>query len=216
MVDRQIRTFDVTDQVLLARILEVPRELFLPPDLAAIAYCDKALVVGGEAGERRSLLPPMILARLLQAGAVQPGDKALDVGGGGGYGAAILAGLAESVVCVESSTELTNTAKAGFEALALRNAQAATGPLADAAGHPGPFDVILVNGAVECALEPLLARLAPGGRLLAILRDASDPTGKAARAVQWRRTGGEVGVRPLFNASAPVLREFARKQEFAF
>lgn len=216
MVDRQIRTFDVTDQPLIARMLEVPRELFLPDRLASVAYSDKALDVGAADGEKRRLLSPMILARLLQAASVQPQDRSLDVAGGGGYGAAILADLCKTVLAVESDDTLTERAKAAFACLGLGNAQAVTGSLSIAAGASGPFDVILVNGAVESGLEPLLALLANGGRLVAIQKRQDDPTGRAARAVMWRRSGDDFGSRPLFNASAPVLREFARKLEFSF
>ncbi|HUZ66637.1 MAG TPA: methyltransferase domain-containing protein [Beijerinckiaceae bacterium] len=216
MVDCQVRTFDVTDQPLIARMLDIPRERFLPDHLASIAYCDKALDVGDAQGERRRLLPPMILARLLQAASVRPQDKALDVAGGGGYSAAILAGLAESVMAVECSEELTTSAEKRFAGLGMTNAQAATGSLTDAAGEEGPFDVILVNGAVETGLERLLSLLADGGRLVTIQRAADDVTGLAARAVRWQRSSEGFGLRPLFNASAPLLQAFARKKEFAF
>lgn len=216
MVECQVRTFDVTDQPLIARMLEVPREPFLPARLASIAYSDKALEVGDAKGERRRLLPPMILARLLQAASVRREDKALDIAGGGGYSAAILAGLAESVLAVENEEELTARARAAFADLNLTAAQALTGSLATGADARGPFNVILINGAVETGLERLLALLAEGGRLVTIQRAEHDPMGLAGSGVLWERSGDNFGRRALCNASAPLLGEFARKREFAF
>ena len=93
MVERQIKTFDVTDAALLARMLETPRERFLPADLATLAYSDASLQVKrGEHGSKpRTLLAPLILARLIQGAVVLPGDKALVIASGTGYSTAILA-----------------------------------------------------------------------------------------------------------------------------
>ena len=216
MVDRQVRTFDVTDQLVIARMLEVPREMFAPPDLASIAYSDKALTVWQGAGERRVLLPPLILARMLQAAGVERTDKALDLAGGGGYGAAVLAGMARSVTALESIEELTGRAQRGFAALGLSNARAITGSLANAAGLKETFDVIIVNGGVETGLAALFELLADGGRLIAVERNGGDQGALAGQAVRWRKTREDVGCKPLFNAAAPVLKDFARKPEFAF
>src|SRR5580700_734200 len=96
MIDCQIRTFDVTDQQLLARMLEVPREHFLPLELAELAYSDIPLQLKptGPSGERRTLLPPLVLARLIQAAGVGSTCTVLDVGAATGYTSALLAGLA--------------------------------------------------------------------------------------------------------------------------
>ena len=214
MTDCQIRTYDVTDQPLIARFLETPREIFLPERLATVAYSDMALDVGrGAKGETRRLLPPMVLARMIQAAQVGPTDKILDIGGGGGYGAALLAGLAASTLAVETDEAFTERAQAGFAQLGLANAEARTGSLEETTGL---FDVILVNGAVEVTPDGLLSALTEGGRLVAIQKEASDTTGFAARAVVWERSQNRFGRRPLFNAAAPVLPGFAFKQAFAF
>src|SRR6202035_2682298 len=104
MVDCQIRTFDVTDQPLLARMLEVPREHFLPGELAQLAYSDIGLQLkpAGPGGERRTLLPPLVLARLIQGAGVVSTGTVLDVGAATGYSSALLADLAGRVVAVQS------------------------------------------------------------------------------------------------------------------
>lgn len=104
MVDCQIRTFDVTDHAVIARFLEVPREKFVPIELRELAYSDIALKIRAAkpGGEARVLLPPMILARLVQGADVKPEDKVLDIASGTGYSTAILAELAKEVVTLNS------------------------------------------------------------------------------------------------------------------
>lgn len=214
MVDCQIRPFDVTDQLVLGAMLEVPRELFTGEDNRSICYSDACLVVKGDS-EKRRLLSPMVLARLVQNAGLTSASRVLDVAGGAGYSAAILAGLAGQIVALESDAGLTRAANAAFGKLGLTNAAAMTGPLDRSPAGKGPFDVILVNGAVEGGLEGLFAGLAPGGRLLAIQR-APGRGALAGRAVCYTETAGKIGSRRLFDAAADVLAPFAAKSAFAF
>ena len=148
MVDCQIRTFDVTDQIVLDRFLAIPRESYVPGKLTLMAYSDAPLDIVSVEGEVRSLLSPMVLARMVQGAGVKADDRILDVAGGAGYTAAILAGLGKSVVALESISSLS--ALAGHQlALAGLNATAVCGPLDGRSGIDGIFDLIFVNGAVE-------------------------------------------------------------------
>ena len=215
MVDRQIRTYDVTDHALLERFIAVPREEFVGNVPVALAYSDSSLdVAAGDA--HRCLLAPLVLARLLQAAEVRASDRVLDVAGGFGYSAAILAGLAASVTTLEDAPAFTEGARAAFARLGLSNATAVTGDLASAGGLTGPFDLILVNGAVETGLDALAALLPEGGRLMTIERLTDDPTGRAGKARRFEKIRGELSARPLFNATAHVIPAFARKPEFVF
>jgi protein-L-isoaspartate(D-aspartate) O-methyltransferase len=181
MVDCQVRTFDVTDPAILARMIDVPRELFLPPDLAPFAYSDASLEIrpGPYAESRRVLPPPLVLARLLQAAAIEPSDKVLDVASGGGYAAAILAGLCARVVTLESDRRLHDLARSGLATFGQANVETLCGPLERGVAKAAPYDVILVDGGVETGLDALLAQLRNGGRLVTISRSESDPTGRA-------------------------------------
>ena len=214
MVDCQVRPFDVTDQAVLGAMLAIPREVFAGAANQAICYSDAILTVKGESATRR-LLAPMVLARLAQNAGLTDSSRVLDVGGGPGYSAAILASLAGHVVALEADAGFSGAAKSAFAALGLTNAEAVTGSLDRGAPEKGPFDVILVNGAVEGGLEGLFACLAPGGRLLAIQR-APGHGGLAGRAVCYTETGGKTGSRRLFDAAAEVLAPFAAKPAFAF
>ncbi|WP_457796825.1 protein-L-isoaspartate O-methyltransferase family protein [Methylocystis sp. S23] len=213
MVERQLRPFDVTDVPLLERFLEVPRELFLPSSQAALAYSDLAVTVKGAGGRKRALLPPLVLARMLQGGEPRPGEKALDIGGAG-YSSALLSGLVGEVVALENDPELAARARQGLAALGARNVRVETGPLEKGFAAAAPYDVIYVQGAVEAGLDALFAQLAPNGRLLAIV---TPEPGAGQHVVRFERQGGQPAGRiSLFNANATVLDGFARLPGFSF
>lgn len=213
MVDRQIRTFDVTDAAVVSRMLEVPREKFLPASLEPLAYSDSALLLPGAPGERpRSLLPPLILARLLQGARVLPGDKALVVAAGSGYSTALLAGLAGDVVAVESDPALYGALRESLDAFGLAKVRTLQAPLVAGAPNEAPFDVILIDGGVAGRLDPLLEQLKDGGRLVAVQRTAEG----VCKAVRYDKADGATGYRILFDASASVLDAFKPAAEFTF
>ena len=130
MVDGQVRTADVTDLRILAAMLETPRERFVPPASAGLAYLDFDLSVGAK-GSRR-LLKPMVLAKLIQAADLASSDRVLDVGCATGYAAAVLAQVAAQVVALEEDTGLAQAARAALatEAERERGERAADGRLA--------------------------------------------------------------------------------------
>lgn len=212
MVDCQLRTFDVTDHGILERMTAIPREAFLAESQAVVAYSDKAVVLEMP-GVTRRLLPPMVLARLLQAADIEPTDKVLTIGGGSGYGAAIAAGLAESVVALENEGTLSERAAACFAALGIDNARSVTGALDGGQATVSPFDVIVVEGAFEREPKELLLQLAIGGRLVGIERSAGDVAG---RAVRFDRSAGAIGKQVLFSCSAQVLPGLAAESVFTF
>lgn len=212
MVDRQIKTFDVTDAAVLARMLEVPRERFLPRELAPLAYSDAALDLEGEGGSVRRLPPPLVLARLIQGARVEPSDKVLVVAAASGYAAALLAGLAKEVVAVESDAVLAAQCRDNLAAAGVSNVRVLEGPLVAGAPLAAPFDVILVDGAAAANLGPLFDQLADGGRLVALLQT---PEG-ACVATRFEKSGGAIGSRALFDAAHPVLEAFRAAESFTF
>jgi protein-L-isoaspartate(D-aspartate) O-methyltransferase len=215
MVERQLQTFDVVDVPVLERFQDVPREAFLPSDLASLAYSDLGLFLRDSQGHKaRYLLPPLILARLLQGAEIRPSDKVLDVAGGAGYSAALLSGLAGEVVALESDPALAGKAKNNLESIGVENIRVECGPLGKGVPDAGPFDVIIVQGGVEEGLEQLFASLKPNGRLIAVAKIDAD---SGQQAVRFERCEGvAAGSRPLFDASAPVLPEFAKAPAFVF
>jgi protein-L-isoaspartate(D-aspartate) O-methyltransferase len=217
MVDRQIRTFDVTDQALIERMLDVPREAFLPSDLASLAYCDGQLqVAAGSSGAFRKLVAPLALARLIQSANLIPHESVLVVGDGPAYAAALVAGLAASVVALEVDPAFTEMARGACAKLGIDNVTAVTGPLASGYLQTAPYDVIFILGVVEAEPQDLCAQLSDRGRILTFRKPPGDPVGRAAKAVRISRVGDEFCARPLFDAAAPVIDAFRAKPIFVF
>lgn len=213
MVERQLRPFDITDVPLLERFLNIPRELFLPSGQQAVAYSDLATTVRGAGGHRRTLLPPLVLARLLQGGLPRPGDKALAIGGAG-YSAAILSGLVGEVVSLDSDPELAARAGDGLAAIGAQNARVEVGPMGQGCPAHAPYDLIYVEGGVETGLETLLAQLAPNGRLVAIV---TPEPGAGQQVTRFERLAGQAAGRvSLLSAGAPILEGFAKAPSFVF
>jgi len=209
MIDSQVRTEDVTDREVIAAMGTVAREKFVPERLANLAYIDQDLPIAGAGAGDRFLLKPATLARLLQAAEILPSDRVLDVGCGTGYTAAVLSGLAAGVVALEQDARLAAAARAQLAAFV--NVQVVEGPLE--AGHKAgaPYDLILVEGAVEVVPPALLEQIAEGGRLLAVVG-----YGRAAVATVFTKTDGDIGDRPAFDAAAPALPGFRKPKAFVF
>lgn len=209
MVNGQIRPADVTDLRVISAMLEVPRERFAPPSATSLAYLDLDLPVGEGAAAPRRLLKPMLLAKLFNAAEIKPTDRVLDVGCATGYAAALLARMAEQVVALEQDPGLAKTAKAALAS--LPNVTVVSGPLVDGWPQGGPYDLILLEGATEIEPLALCRQLKDGGRLVCVLGSAP-----GAAAMLYRRSGDDIGGRPVFSAAAPVLPGFVKPPAFAF
>ena len=158
MVDGQVRTADVTDLRIISAMMEIPREQFVPPASAGLAYLDLDLPVGDGA---RRLLKPMVLAKLIHAADIAATDRVLDVGCATGYGAAVLARLAGQVIALEQDAGLAQAARTALAAQS--NVRVVAGPLTAGWPQGGPYDVIVLEGATEIAPQAL-SEPAQGGR----------------------------------------------------
>jgi protein-L-isoaspartate(D-aspartate) O-methyltransferase len=207
MVNGQLRTGGIVDKALLAAFLETPRQRFVARELESLAYVDRELPARG--GAKRKLLPPLTLARMLQAAMVVPGDRALDVAGGSGYGAALLAAMGAKAVMLESDPGAAAAAQAELKGRA--NIVVVEGPLDRGAADRGPFDLIVVEGAFAASPDSLLALLADPGRLVGI-----DASTEPSQAVLYERAGGALGRRALFETRADILDGFQPQVSFAF
>ncbi len=208
MVNGQLRPGDVVDQAVLAAFLETPRERFVAPSFASLAYLDRDLPARG--AKFRRLLPPLTLARMLQAARVNPGERALDVGGGSGYGAALLEAMGAKVVALESDPGAA--AGARIELAGRTDVVVVEGALAAGAASLGLFDVIVVEGAFHIPPNALFAQLADFGRLVGI--DATTPG--SSQAVLYEKIGGAISRRALFETWADALDGFQPAASFAF
>jgi len=206
MVDCQVRPSDVTDLRIIAALLDVPRERFVPAARRPIAYLDIDVPVA-ETG-RRALLKPMVFAKMIQAAAIGESDRVLDVGCATGYSSAVLGKLAGNVVALEEDPAL---ARVAADNLAAGNVSLASGPLA--AGWPAaaPYDAILLEGAVEVVPDAILAQLKDGGRLVAVVG-----SGPMRKATIYRKAVGRLSAQTLFDAAAPLLPGFSKPPAFVF
>lgn len=210
MVEGQIRPNKVTDPRILAAMLELPRERFLPDHLRPFAYLDEDIPLGGG----RALMEPMVLARLVQAAEIAASDRVLVVAAGAGYGAALCGRLAAAVVALEAPGEPVARLRAALAAVGAANVRAVGGPVADGWPAEAPYDAILIEGAVEVVPEAILAQLVEGGRLVTVER--SGRPGVLGTAVRYLRAAGTATRLALFDAGTPLLPEFRRKRGFVF
>jgi protein-L-isoaspartate(D-aspartate) O-methyltransferase len=206
MVDTQVRTSDVTKFPIIEAMLTIPREAFVPDGSIEAAYVGENLALG----PGRVVLDPRTFAKMLDALDIQPRELVLDVGCGLGYSAAVLARLADAVVAVEEDETLAAQAQRALSEQGLDNAAVIAGPLAAGAPKHGPYDAMMIEGAVEEVPEALLAQLAEGGRIAAIFAE-----GRLGTVRTGLKRGGGVTWRFAFNAAAPVLPGFARTRSFS-
>lgn len=207
MVENQIRTNKVTDSSLIGALSELPREVFVPERSRSLAYVDEDLAIG--AG--RYLMEPMVLARLLQTAEPLAEDVALVVGSGSGYSVAVLARLCTTVVAVEENAELGAQSGQTLTGLDIDNAVVIEGSLTEGYPKHAPYDVILIDGAVETVPGALLDQLAEGGRLVTVLLERG-----VGRGVLVSRRGGVNSRRVIFDAATPLLPGFERTVGFEF
>lgn len=190
MVARQLASRGIRDRRVLAAMAWTPREWFLPPQLARSAYDDAPLPIGNG----QTISQPYIVALMTAALAPHRHDRILEIGTGSGYQTAILARLAGAVFTIERLPDLLVEAEERFRRLGLTNIRTRLGD--GAAGWPeeAPFDGILVTAAAPRVPEPLVAQLAPQGRLVIPLGDLVSQElvilQRTAGGIEERRAGG--------------------------
>jgi protein-L-isoaspartate(D-aspartate) O-methyltransferase len=213
MIESQLRPNGVRNELILTAMGALPRELFVPENLEGIAYIDEDIAIA----PNRYLLEPMVLARLLEAADIKTSDRVLDIGAATGYSTAVLAAIAQSVVAVESSSDLLAHAEHNLRQLGFTNAQMRNAPFADGANGPGPYDLILINGSVDAVPDSLLGQLAEGGRLVTVMRHFG--AGRAAHLGEARlyvKRHAHISHRALFDANVKPLPGMQTERGFDF
>jgi len=212
MLKSQILTGHVLAAPVLAALMSVPRELFVPPALLNTAYVDEEIALRNG----RFLMEPLAFARLLQHAAIQPHETVLDIGSATGYSSAVLARLAQKVVALEEDTTLAATAVSLLAAYS--NIQCMQGTLAEGANKEGPYDVIIIAGAIEFLPPALGDQLREGGRLVTIEHDAEAKIAAAGlgKLVEYKKIRGSLFKTALRNENVTLLPQFKKASSFAF
>ena len=200
MVDNQLRPQGVTDRGVLAAMGKIERERFVPETARALAYFDRSVRIG----EGRYLMPPAALGRLLTEVQPRSGERALVVGSGTGYSAAVLKEAGLDVFALESDQGLAAEAQAA-------GVETVLGPLAEVWSKGAPYDLILLEGAVEEMPAALAKQLAPGGRIAGAIVDRG-----VARLSVGTSAGGSIGWRSLADSDVGPLPGFERPRAFTF
>jgi protein-L-isoaspartate(D-aspartate) O-methyltransferase len=207
MVDSQVRTDDVTDPRIIRAMRGLPRERFVPPQKRALAYADLEL----EVAPGRTLMRARDLSKLIAALAPQAHERALEIAGATGYGAAVLAACCKQVISLDPDPNLSITAGAALESVGVTNAKAVSMPAIEGWRDDAPYDVMVLNGAAEIVPDAWLAQLAPGGRLGVIVRQ-----GAAGSARIYTKSGDSAAYRIAFDAAPPIAPGLERKPAFVF
>ena len=162
MVERQLKARGIRDPRVLAAMAQVPRECFVAEKLRKFAYDDGPLPIG----EGQTISQPYIVALMIEAARIAPGDRVLEVGAGSGYAAAVLSRIAGEVHAIERHASLADSAQARLRALGYDNVAISTGDGSGGLPDKAPFEAILVAAGSDNVPDPLRRQLAVGGRLV--------------------------------------------------
>lgn len=208
MIEQQIRPWDVLDQSVLSLLAIVKREDFVPAAHRSIAFTDLEIPLAGG----QVMLAPRLEARLLQELGLHRHEKALEIGTGSGFMAALMAHKAQQVVTYEKRPELVAMARENLRHAAVMNVEVRQGDGANGDAGRGPWDAIVLSGSVPEVPKALLQQLKVGGRLVAVVGDEPMMRALRVRRVSERDFTTEV----LFDTVAPRLEGFAQPSSFKF
>lgn len=204
MVVSQLRTTGVSDARVVDAMGKVAREAFVPADKAALAYLDITLPLGSG----RALNAPMVTGRLLVAAELVAGERVLLIGAATGYTAALLSVLGTQVVAVEENAALSAVAR---DAGVIAGVQWIDAALTAGAPSGAPYDVLLIDGAVETVPDALVAQLRDGGRLVGAIVEQG-----ITRLFSGRKAGNGFGLQAFADVDAAILPGFASPPVFEF
>ena len=198
MVQRQIAARGIVDSLILDAFRQVPRELFVDEDKRSSAYDDQPLPIG--AGQ--TISQPYIVALMIEAAEIAPGDRVLEVGAGSGYAAAVMSRIAGSVIAIERRGELADAARVRLHRLGYDNVRLVEGDGTLGRREHSPFDAILASASGSHIPGGLVGQLASGGRLVMPLGEPNEvqklvKLTKRSDGTTFEETLGEVRFVPL-------------------
>lgn len=209
MVEQQIRPWDVLDPKVLELFKQVPRENFVPKQFKGLAFADIEVPLG----EGQQMLSPKIEGRILQALAIKPADKVLEIGTGAGYLTALMAKQAKQVDSIELHAKLSAQAAKNLAAQKIKNVSLIVGDGTEGLAAKAPYDVIVFTGALSIPpTQQLEEQLAVGGRMFFVV---GEPPAMEAMLVE--RIASDIFKRDaLFETCLPLLANAPKEQRFTF
>jgi len=162
MVEHQLRGRGIRDERVLAAMLEIPRHLFVAPEMTECAYLDQPLTIG----RGQTISQPYMVAAMTEALELAGTERVLEVGAGSGYQAAVLGRLAREVIALELEPRLAEAAAERLARLGFANVRVLAGDASGGYAEMAPYDGIVVSAAARSVPQPLVDQLADGGRLL--------------------------------------------------
>jgi len=208
MVDNQLRPNKVARGPVLQRFMDVPRESFADVGSAAQAYVDNLLPMG----QGRVMFAPLTLARMLQELNLTAEDNVLIVAGGTGYTAAIAAPLVKKVTLVEENNYLLDVARSATIDLHLNNIEFVKSSPEEGFAKNAPYNVIIIDAAVEEVPQALIEQLAENGRIGAVVGKGKD----LKQATVYVKVGKTLFEESLFETKGAILENFKQKETFVF
>jgi protein-L-isoaspartate(D-aspartate) O-methyltransferase len=210
MVDCQLNTNGIIHPRILQLFSALPREIFLPEGQGSRAYVDDDLVLP----DGKVLLEPLVHARMLQALAPRPDEVALIIGDTTGYASAILCGLVSTVLAVEERPGIFDRARRVWSDIGANNIAVVPGQNAMGCPEHAPYALIVLHGAVTHVPDHLLDQLAPGGRMVAVIRPPGAPVGRIT--LLSRDGDNNFSVATLQDATSPYIAGFVPPVLFKF
>lgn len=202
MIEQQLRPWKVADPAVIDVLYADRREDFVPDAWRALAFADVEIPIGHGA----SLLPPKLEGRILQALAVQPHERALEIGAGSGHMAALLAARAQEVWSIEIDPAVADIARANLERAGVDNVHVENGDGLNGLAAHAPYDVIVVSGGVNEIPAALVDQLAVGGRLAAFVTLPDQAPVMALRCLR-RIDANAVASEDVLETLVPMLKQ---------
>ena len=208
MIEGQLKPNKIINPAVLEAFSTIARENFVPAGHKKQAYCESKIALS----VTRHLMEPMNLAKLIQAVQPKNTDKSLVIGSASGYSAAILAHLTTEVHALENDKDLSAQATTALKKTGLHNICFHTAPLTEGAPKHGPYDLILIDGAISELPEAITNQLSEGGRIVTLLQKKN----QFCQGTLYQKNGDNLSSIPLFETEAFVLPGFEKAKSFSF
>ena len=207
MVEGQIKPLGNISKQVMEAFLSFPRDQFVPLELKNFAYLEKNIELSND----RFLLKPSLIAKIISLAGFNSSDTVLIIGSSTGYSSAILSNIAETVISIEEDDQLVNFSETILLEKKIDNVVFLKKELNEGCPEHGPFNKILIEGAVEEIPNYLFEQLDESGKMIAIIIN-----GDLSEVREYNKVGENIGSKFLFNCEAPKLKAFNKTDSFNF